>query len=479
MAGIDLERYRLRKRLQTFMKFFRDPDYFRQLVRFALPIALQNFISASLNMVALIFIGQLGEKSVAAVGLGNQIWFLLNLVIFGIASGASMFEAQLWGKHDVLNIQKVIGLILKLGLLAACFFWTLAVIFPTSALNIYTNDVIVIEIGSRYLRIHGWSYIFFAVTLIYSGASRSTGNVRLPLIVSTSALGLNVLLSYPLIFGLKFIGLPAMGVEGAALAGLIARVLECLAIVFMIYRDKTSPIAASVKILLDFNAKFFTAVMKPILPVILNEVLWSLGVTTYNIIYGHIGTNALAAINIISTIETMAFVLFLGVGTATGIMVGNQIGQGHTEKAYQYGGRSLVIQGSFAALMGVAVYFLAGNIFSFYKVDAEVIANARIILAVLSSGFWIKACNHTIIIGILRSGGDSRFSLVLDGLVIWFVGVPFTAAGAFWFGLPIYFVYALTYSEETVKFIVGLRRYFSKKWIHDLTEKVEAISLPE
>ena len=209
----------------------------------------------------------------------------------------------------------------------------------------------------------------------------------------------------------------------------------------------------------------------------MNEMLWSFGITTYNIIYGHIGTNAVAAINIISTIDQMAFVLFLGVGTATAIMVGNQIGQGNSHKAYLYGGRSLLIQGSGAMLMGVLVYFIAGGIFHFYKVDSAVIADARMILTVLSVGLWIKACNHVIIIGILRSGGDTRFSLVLDGLVIWFVGVPATAAAAFLLHLPIYLVYAFTYSEEAVKFMVGVRRYFSKKWINDLTKKVEYISL--
>lgn len=160
-------------------------------------------------------------------------------------------------------------------------------------------------------------------------------------------------------------------------------------------------------------------------------------------------------------------------------MVGNQIGNGNHDKAYLYGGRSLALQGVAAMLMGVVVFFVAGSIFQFYKVNAEVIEDARLLLAVLSSGLWVKACNHTIIIGILRSGGDSKFSLVLDGLVIWFVGVPCTAAGAFLLGLPIYFVYALTYTEETVKFIVGLKRYFSKKWINDLTFRVEHISILE
>ena len=467
----------MNKRLRTIADFLRDPEYFRHLIRLALPIALQNFVTSSLNMVALIFIGQLGETSVAAVGLANQIWFLLNLVVFGIVSGAAMFVAQLWGKQDLPNIRRVVGLTFKLAVLAATIFWLIAIFFPRAALHVYSNDPDVIAIGSRYLTIYGWSYLFYAITSVFSASSRSTGNVRLPLVVSTCALGLNVALAYPLIFGIEGIGLTGMGVEGAAVAGLISRILECLTIVLVIYRDKLSPIAASLKDIFEFNGKFLVAVIKPVVPVILNEILWSFGITTYNIIYGHIGTNAVAAINIISTIDQMAFVLFLGLGTATAILVGNQIGQGNAEKAYLYGGRSLLIQGSGAMVMGVLVYLIAGGIFQFYKVDAAVINDARLILTVLSVGLWIKACNHVIIIGILRSGGDTRFSLILDGLVIWLVGVPLTASAAFLFHLPIFFVYAFTYSEETVKFIVGLRRYFSKKWINDLTQKVGEISL--
>ncbi len=467
----------MKSRLLNFAEFFRDREYYRQLVRLAVPIALQNLITSSLNMVALILIGQLGEESVAAVGLGNQVWFLLNLVIFGICSGAAMFVAQLWGKRDIPNIRRVLGLTIKLSLIPALFFWVVAVFFPSFALGIYTKDTNVILIGSHYLRIYGWSYLFFAMTAVFSTAARSTGNVRMPLIVSTSALGLNVLLAYPFIFGVKAIGLPAMGVEGAAVAGLIARSLECLAILLSVYKDKLNPIAATVRDIVEINVKFLVTVMKPVLPVILNELLWSLGITTYNIIYGHIGTIAVASVNIMSTIEQLAFVVFLGLGTATSIMVGNQIGQGNRDKAYTYGGRSLLIQGTGALLMGGIVYLVAGNIFQFYKVDPQVIANAKILLTIFSCGLWMKASNHVIIIGILRSGGDTKFSLVLDGLVIWFIGVPVTAAGAFLLGLPVYYVYALTYTEEAVKFFVGVKRYFSKKWINDLTQKVEAISL--
>lgn len=466
----------LRQRLFSVRDFFRDKEYYRQLLRFALPIVAQNFVSASLNMIAVILIGQLGEVSVAAVGLANQVWFLLNLVLFGVVSGASIFLAQLWGKEDVPNIRKVLGLTVKLGLTAAAFFWVISHFFPQAALKIYTNDPAVIELGSRYLKILCWSFGFYALTATFSTASRSTGNVRLPLVVSASALALDVLLAFVLIFGVKWLGIPALGVEGVAIAGLIARILECTAMLLIVYRNRTSPIAAGLRDIFGFDLKFLVVVMKPVLPVIANELLWSLGITTYNAIYGHIGTGAVAAINIISTIDQMAFVIFLGLGTATAIMVGNLIGQGKKQKAYIYAGRSLVLEAGGAMLMGLIVFLVGGNIFHFYKVAPEVITDARALLIVLSLGLWIRASNHVIIIGMLRAGGDTRFSLLLDGGAIWAIGVPCAAAGAFLFDLPVYFVYALTLSEEIAKFSFGLWRYFSKKWINDMTQRVEALT---
>lgn len=462
--------------LKKITDFFRDSEYYRAILRLMLPIALQNLITSSLNFVSVVMIGQLGEVSIASVGLANQVWFLLNLMVFGISSGSAMFTAQLWGKKDVHNIRRVVGLTVKLGLIAAAIFFVIARFFPETALRIYSSDPEVIAMGSRYLRMVCWTYGFYALSAVFSMASRAVGNVRLPVAVSTSALITNVLIAYPLIFGVKMLGIPALGVVGVAIAGIIARMIECGALLYFIYRKRNNPVAAGAGYLLEFDWEFIKRVMKPVLPVIGNEILWSFGITTYNAIYGHIGTNSVAAINIISTIDQVAFVVFLGLGNATAILVGNLIGQGKTEKAYVYAGRSLVLQVAGAMLIGFLVVLFAPLILGFYRVDPEVILSARRLLLVLGLGLWVRASNHMIVIGILRSGGDTRFSLLLDGLVIWLVGVPFTAAGAFLFHLPIYLVYALTLSEEVTKASLGLRRYFSKKWINDLTGRVAEIT---
>jgi putative MATE family efflux protein len=463
-------------RFRKISAFFNDPEYYRVLFRLAMPIALQNLITSSLTMIAVLFIGQLGETAVASVSLANQVFFLLNLMVFGVVSGCSIFIAQLWGKKDVHNIRRVVSLMLKLALSVAVFFTALGFFFPETVLHIYSNDPEVIARGGQFLHIICWTYLFFAVTMVFSSASRSVGNVHLPLFVSTSALGIEVLLAFPLIFGVKSIGLPALGINGFAFAALIARILECGAMLFFVYRNKENPARVGINELFEWDWKFIATVLKPVLPVIGNETLWSLGITTYNAIYGHISTDAVAAMNIVSTIDQIAFVLFLGLGTATSILVGNQIGRGDRDKAFISAGRSLVIQASGAMIMGVFVFLFGPKIFQLYKVSPSVVADARAIITVMSMAMWIRASNHVIIIGILRAGGDTRFSLVLDGLVIWCVGVPAAALGAFVFHLPIYYVYALTLTDETVKNIVGLWRYFSRRWINDMTHRVQSIS---
>lgn len=456
--------------LQKFLDFYRDREYFASLVRIALPIATQSLVMSSLNMVSVVMIGQLGETELAAVGLAGQIFFLVNLILFGVASGAAMFTAQLWGKGDIPNIRRVLGLSLKLGLLGAGVFWALAIFAPQAALQFYTEDPAVVALGADFLRIFGWSYPFFAVTFAYAFVLRSTGNVRLPMAVTVFALSLNTILAYGLIFG--HFSLPKMGVEGAAWAGLIARVVECLLMLGMVYRRRDYPAAASLADIFEFDWNFIVRVMKPVLPVIANELLWSMGITTYSAIYARVGTDAIAAINIVGAIDQLAFVAFIGLGNATAILVGNLIGKGDKEEAIRYAGRSLGLQILAGVLIGLLVYLFADGIFSLYKVSPGVIESARSLLLIMAAAIWLRAANMVMIVGILRAGGDTRFSLALDGMVIWVVGVPLAAFAAFILHWPVELVYLMALTEEVTKFIFSLWRFFSRKWINDLAQTI-------
>ena len=453
---------------------YRDPEYFQQLFKIGIPIALQQAIFALLNMVGYVMVGQRGDVAMAAVGVAGQVYFLLNLFLFGVVSGSAMVTAQLWGKRDILNIRKVLALCLWMSIAISGIFMILAELIPAQIVGFYSSDPQVIALGSDYLRILAGAFIFFAITFSYGLVLRSVGNVLLPVGISIASLVLNILLSWLLIFG-KF-GLPELGVLGAAWAAFISRVLECVALLVVVYGTR-SPVAASLRELFSFDGRFFVRVMKPVLPVIINELAWSLGITFYNKAYGHIGTVALAAINIMATVDNLALALFMGISNATSVAVGNSIGAGEQEKAYRYAGRSLGLGTVLAVLVGAVVLLTRNPVISMYKVSPEAADAAFRLLTILGLFLWIRGTNMTIIVGLLRGGGDTLFSLGLDGLIIWILGVPMAFLGAYALHLPIHWVYLMVMSEEVAKWILGLWRYFTRKWIHDLTHLSTAAML--
>jgi putative MATE family efflux protein len=449
--------------------FFADRQYFRQLFHFALPIASQNFITGSLNLVGVVVIGQLGDVPVAAVGLANQMFFLLQLVLFGITSGSAIFMAQLWGKQDIPNIRKVLCLCILLGLIAGVFFLALAQFAPEAVLSIYSKDPAVVAAGSEYLRIFSWAYLLVVLTFSFAAVLRSIGDVKTPMLISIFALGFNTVLSYCLILGK--LGLPTMGVRGAAIAGLFARMVECGALLYIVYRYRPA-VAVRLREFFALNLAFIGRVFKPILPVILNETFWSLGITAYSAIFARIGTDAIAAINIFNTIDYMAMVLNFGIANATAIMVGNRIGAGNEGEAYRYAGRSIIVVMLGGVMAGTLVLLLTPSILSLYKVSPQVILYAWRVQTIAAFFMWLRAANAVIIVGILRSGGDTRYSFFLDGVIIWVLGVPMAIFTAFVLDLPVYLVYLAVMSEEILKWVLGMRRYFSRRWIHNVTVNV-------
>ena len=458
--------------LTRLIDFYHDREYFNNMLKIALPIIVQQLAFAGLNMLGVVLVGQKGETSVAAVGLAGQLAFLLNLVHFGIISGAAMFTAQFWGKQDIPNLRRVLGLCLVLALSASFIFFILSQFLPETILRIYSEDEAVIALGTNYIRTFSWTFIFFAITFSYALVMRSTGNVKIPTYVSVGALLISTFLSYSLLFG-KF-GLPELGIQGVAIAAVIARAIECITLLFVTYVGK-SPVAGSLRELFDFDLVFAGRVIKPMFPVIINELFWSLGITTYYVIYGRMGTASIATMNIVSSIEQVAFVLFIGIANATSVLVGNRIGAGNEEEAFVYAGRSLGLGIGGGLVMGLLLQVLKTPILSLYNVSPEVIQNASYVINVVSIFLWVRVNNMTIVVGILRAGGDTKYSMFLDGFIIWIVGVPLAALGAFMFHLPVYFVYLLAMSEEFTKWVLGLYRYRSRKWINNLVNQVSGM----
>jgi Na+-driven multidrug efflux pump len=222
----------------------------------------------------------------------------------------------------------------------------------------------------------------------------------------------------------------------------------------------------------SLDLKFVTQVLKPVLPVTVNELLWAFGATAYSIIYARIGTNAMAAMSIASSIDQLALVLFFGISNACAILVGNRIGAGDQEKAFRYAVRSLGLGVGLAVVMGGAVLLVRGPVLTLYKVSPEVLLETKQILTVIACFLWLRISNLIYYVGILRSGGDTRYAFIFDVGTIWLVGVPMASLAAFVLHLPVHWVYLFVMSDELTKSIAGLLRLVSRKWIHDLTTTV-------
>jgi len=448
---------------------FGDREFLGTMLRLAAPLALQQLAWASLGAVDVLMIGQLGETALAGVALANQVFFLLSLLVFGIGTGAAVFGAQFWGRRDLPHVRKILGLALVLGLAGSSIFTCLAVFAPHYVLGIYSQDPQVISVGGDYLRIVGLSYVVTTITLTYSYVLRSTGDVKTPMLVSLVALVLKTGLGYLLIFG--HLGLPTMGTDGAAIATAVARYAECGVLLVVVY-GRRLPVAARLRELFGWSRALVKGFVITALPVIVSEMGWAFGVTTYNAIYAHIGTDAIAAVNIAATIEGIIFVFLASLANACAVMVGNQIGAGQEEKASEYAYRYLVIGPVTAVVLGISVMLASAWILSFYNITAGTFSSARYTLIVLGALFWTKGVNMMTIVGILRGGGDTRYALAAEMISVWLVGVPLALFGAFVLHLPVQWVVLMALCEEVIKVFITVARVLSGRWVHNVVAHI-------
>lgn len=443
-----------------------DTRFYKTLFALALPIALQNLIASSLNLIDTIMISQLGHRQIAAVGLANQVFFLFNLFLFGVNSGAAIFTAQYWGINDRPNIHRVLGISLASGLSIALVFTGLSYAIPETLLRFFTADPDVIALSSDYLKIVAISFIPTMITFAYASVLRSTGQVVLPLKINGLAILINTFLNYLLIFGNW--GLPRLEVTGAAVATVIARMVEVSAILITVYRNNLVP-AASWPQLTAISIPFAKNFFRTTIPVIMNESLWAGGVTMYTAVYARMGTEIIAAINISGTVERIAMVLFFGMAQACAVMVGHKIGVGDNETAFRYAKRFSILGPSVGILIGILLMALIPWILSFYQVDKEVLKLTATIITIFALTIPVRIFNLILIVGILRSGGDTRFSLIIDTAGLWVIAVPMVYVSGLVWKFPAHWVYLMTVSEECFKFILGFIRFSFKRWIHNLT----------
>jgi len=275
-----------------------------------------------------------------------------------------------------------------------------------------------------------------------------------------------------LIFGIG--PFPTLGVRGAAIGTAFGWVFQCALILILVYRLKT-PLAANPLTFFRFDRTFLAKVLKTAMPAAANEVFWSVGITIYNAVYARIGTDAIASVQISTTVEDIAFVFFIGLGNACAIMIGNKIGEGKKDLAFEYGRRYTILTVAVALFAGLIILLVRGPVVNLYEISPQAAANARQLMLIFASSAWLRSINFILFVGVLRSGGDTRFAMFMELATIWTVGVPAALIGGFVLHLPVTGVYLMVLFEELVKAFIITRRYFSRKWIHDLVNVPEAI----
>lgn len=449
------------------MNFFKDKIFLKTMLAIALPIALQNLITSSVNMVDTLMISSLGQTSIAAVGLANQFFFFYILIVFGINSGSSIFIAQYWGKEDVTSIRKVLGLALSLSGVVGAVFTVSALLFPQFIMGILIDEPEVIRLGSDYLRIVALSYIPTALAFAFSVALRTTGKPQIPMKISAISFITNTVFNYILIFGK--LGIPAMGVEGAAWGTVIARFVEIGVVLYAVY-CKDGVLAASIKELFGWNKEFFNKYIKTTYPVILAEGAWSLGQVMYSIAYAKLGEEATAAVQITNTIQNVFFVLVRGLANACTVMIGSKIGSGDEEGAYEYAKNFMMLSVLLGLILGTIQALTPRlTLMLFSGLDPGLYNASKNLLIVMGLTFVIKVLGATGIVGVLRGGGDTTFAMILDAGTVWVIGVPAAFIGALMLDIPVYLIYAMITIEELIKAILIIPRVISKKWIKNIT----------
>ena len=449
-----------------------DKKFLKKSAAIMIPVAVQAMLNTILNLVDTMMIGQLGQSTIAAVGLANKVFFVFSLLLFGIVSGSSILTAQYWGKRDIKNIRKVLGMSLVISLSGSVIFVVAGIFAPESVMRIFTPSEGTIAIGASYLAIAALSYPMTAITNCYISLLRGVNKVKAPVIISVLSIGINIILNYTLIFG--HFGASAMGVRGAAIATLTARIVECLCLLGYVYIDK-NPAAAKIKELLDFNTDFVKIYFKTVSPVIANEFMWGLGVTIYSLVYGRMGDEAVAAITITQTVEQLCIVFFQGISAATAVILGNELGADELDKAEKHAIHFIVIQFMLTMVMAFVFFFLRSYIVTWFVVSDATALDIQKCLLVFIIYLPFRMFNLVNITGILRSGGDTTAALLLDITGVWCVGIPLAFLGGMIFKLPIYYVYAMVTFEEAYKFVIGFRRYKQKKWLRNIVNNEELV----
>ena len=435
----------------------------KEIVRLALPIALQQFMTALVGACDAIMLGKLSQDAMSAVSLATQVTFVFNLFMFAFMAGENMFVAQYYGKGDYTGISQVFSLVTKICGCIAVVFLAGTLFFPEQLMRILTNEETLIVLGSEYLRVIGISYVFSGIAQTFLAIMKNCGAVNMSTLINGVMVILNIALNAVFIFGL--FGFPKMGIKGAALATVLATVVQFLwSVGYVLCRIRAVKFS-----LRSCEKRLFGRFWQKAVPLLINNLAWGIGFSMYSVIMGHLGTDAVAANGIANISKNLVVCFCLGLGNAGSIIVGNRLGADRLQEAKEAGGtltRTAIIAGIVSGLVLIAL-----SPFITKMVDLTPTARGYLQKMLLICSYYIagKSVNCMTIGGIFAAGGDSKFGMLCDSVTLWCITVPLGCICAFILKLPVMVVYFVLNLDEIIKLPVVYKHYKKYKWLKNLT----------
>ena len=446
--------------------------FYRQVAALSVPLVIQNLITSSLGMADTFMVGLLGTVDLAGVTLANIPFFVVQLFFFGVQSGGTVLISQYWGKGDKNSINRVLGLSWYVTGAVALTVALAMLVAPIQIMSLFGNDMNAVIVAARYGRIIGFAFLLNGLNLAYVGALRSMEQPKIGTWMLGASMVTNLFLNYVLIFGK--LGAPRLGVEGAAIATLAARVLESVIVIGHIIKNKTFRLDLS--LVLRPGREMVGKLIKYSAPVVLNETLWGLGTSIYPVIMGHMpgSTEILAAYTIAGNVDKLVMVAISGLCVASAVIIGKEIGAGRPEKAYSISWTLNFLAMACGAVFGGALVAAANWwfphwLYPLFRMTTRTESLVTMMLSIIGGTLFLRGFSHVTIVGVLRGGGDVKTATLIDLLPLWLVSIPMAAVLGLWLNLGPVWVYIAMSIDQVIKLLMGVPRIRSRKWIHDVT----------
>lgn len=439
--------------------------FYRQIFHLVVPIVIQNLLSAAVNSADVVMLNFVNQASISAVSLASQYAHILYMGFYGLGTGASILCAQYYGKKDWKAIQVVEGIALRFALLFSVLFAGMAFFAPQLMMTLFTNDQELISIGSSYLRIIGIAYLCWGIAEVYLAVLRSTGKVIISTSLNVMTFSLNIFLNAVFIFGL--FGAPKLGAIGVAIATSTSRCIELIGCLIVSHFNEN--VKLNFRCLFLRNKLLFSDFVRISLPALANDISWSVAFSMYSAILGHLGTDAVAAYSLVNVVRNFGTILCFGMASAGGILLGNIIGENRLEDAKDGAHKLIILTVITGAIGGVIVLCATPFVLHFATLTDQAMHYLKYMLLINTYYIMGSAVNTTLIAGVFRAGGDSKFGMICDTIDMWCYGVPLGLLAAFVFKLPILAVYFLLCTDEFVKWPWVIGHYRSGKWLRNIT----------